>query len=311
MAVTAKEITLKILADNTDFNKSVTETTRKLEDFKKATKDASELFTSLSKQAAVATTAIAATGMAAAKLARDFNAGFAMVQTLIPGATERIKQLQANILDLSPAVGKTTKDLTDGLYEIISAFGDSADSAKHLELAAKGATAGGATTKDAIKLLSAVTKAYGNTSNEAQKKVSDLAFTTIKLGQTSFPELAASIQRVTSQSNTLGIGQEELFAVFSSGTGVIGGAAEVSTKFSAVLTELQKPGERLAATFQELGVVSGDALIEKFGGYQGALTALKEQAARTGEPVSNLFGRTERRWFSAPAGCPSCTKFCD
>lgn len=309
MAVTAKEITLKILADNTDFNKSVTETTRKLEDFKKATKDASELFTSLSKQAAVATTAIAATGMAAAKLARDFNAGFAMVQTLIPGATERIKQLQANILDLSPAVGKTTKDLTDGLYEIISAFGDSADSAKHLELAAKGATAGGATTKDAIKLLSAVTKAYGNTSNEAQKKVSDLAFTTVKLGQTSFPELAASIQRVTSQSNTLGISQEELFAVFSSGTGVIGGAAEVSTKFSAVLTELQKPGERLAATFQELGVASGDALIEKFGGLQGALTALKEQAARTGEPVSNLFGSAEAGKLALYAAGTGAQKF--
>ena len=309
MAVTAKEITLKILADNTAFDKSVTETTKKLEDFKKATKDASELFTSLSKQAAIATTAIAATGIAAAKLAIDFNAGFGMVQTLIPGATERIKELQNNILDLAPAVGKTTKDLTEGLYEIISAFGDSADSAKNLELAAKGATAGGATTKDSIRLLSAVTKAYGNTSNDAQKKVSDLAFTTVKLGQTSFPELAASIQRVTSQSNTLGVSQEELFAVFSSGTGVIGGAAEVSTKFSAVLTELQKPGERLTATFKTLGVASGTELIEKFGGLHGALIALKEQADRTGEPVSNLFGSAEAGKLALYAAGAGAEKF--
>ena len=311
MAVTAKEITLKILADNTAFDKSVEETTKKLEDFKKATKDASELFTSLSKKAAVATTAIAGTGIAAAKLAVDFNAGFGMVQTLIPSATERIKELQRNVLELSPAVGKTTKDLTDGLYEIISAFGDSADSAKNLELAAKGATAGGATTKDAIKLLSAVTKAYGNTSNEAQKKVSDLAFTTVKLGQTSFPELAASIQRVTSQSNTLGVSQEELFAVFSSGTGVIGGTAEVSTKFSAVLTELQKPADRLAATFKALRVESGQQLIEKFGGLQGALAALKEQAERTGEPVSNLFGSAEAGKLALYAAGTGAKKFTD
>lgn len=309
MAVTAKEITLKILADNTNFNTSVAQTTKKLEDFKKATKDASELFTSLSKQAAIATTAIAATGIAAAKLAIDFNAGFGMVQTLIPGATERIKELQQNVLDLAPAVGKTTNDLTDGLYEIVSAFGDSADSAKNLELAAKGATAGGASTKDAIRLLSAVTKAYGNTSNDAQKKVSDLAFTTVKLGQTSFQELAASIQRVTSQSNTLGVSQEELFAIFSSGTGVVGGAAEVSTKFSAVLTELQKPGERLAATFQALGVASGNELIEKFGGLQGALTALKAQADRTGEPISNLFGSAEAGKLALYAAGAGAEKF--
>ncbi|CEM62229.1 hypothetical protein TPHV1_30124 [Treponema phagedenis] len=115
----------------------------------------------------------------------------------IPGElTERIAELEENVLNLSPAVGKTTKDLTEGLYEIISAFGDSADSAKNLELAAKGATAGGATTKESVKLLSAVTKAYGNTSFEAQKRVSDLAFTTLKLGQTSMSDLAVSMQQV-------------------------------------------------------------------------------------------------------------------
>ena len=208
MAVTARELLFKIIGDSEQFNKAVEESTNRLDDFKKKTKDANELFGQVSKQAAVASTAIAALGIAAAKMAVDFNEGFGKVQTLIPGAKERVKEFQNEILNLSPAVGKTTKDLTDGLYEVISAFGDSADSAKNLELAAKGATAGGATTKDSIALLSAVTKGYGDTSNIAQKKVSDLAFTTVKLGQTSFPELAASIQRVTSQSNTLKISRE-------------------------------------------------------------------------------------------------------
>lgn len=309
MAVTARELLFKIIGDSEQFNKAVEESTNRLDDFKKKTKDANELFGQVSKQAAVASTAIAALGIAAAKMAKDFNEGFGKVQTLIPGAKERVKEFQYEILNLSPAVGKTTKDLTDGLYEVISAFGDSADSAKNLELAAKGATAGGATTKDSIALLSAVTKGYGDTSNIAQKKVSDLAFTTVKLGQTSFPELAASIQRVTSQSNILKISQEELFSVFSSGTGVIGGAAEVSTKFSALLTEMQKPGDRLAKTFKALGVESGTELIENFGGLQGALQALKSEAEKTGEPISNLFGSAEAGKLALYASGEGAAKF--
>lgn len=309
MAVTARELLFKIIGDSEQFNKAVEESTNRLDDFKKKTKDANELFGQVSKQAAVASTAIAALGIAAAKMAVDFNEGFGKVQTLIPGAKERVKEFQNEILNLSPAVGKTTKDLTDGLYEVISAFGDSADSAKNLELAAKGATAGGATTKDSIALLSAVTKGYGDTSNIAQKKVSDLAFTTVKLGQTSFPELAASIQRVTSQSNILKISQEELFSVFSSGTGVIGGAAEVSTKFSALLTEMQKPGDRLAKTFKALGVESGTELIEHFGGLQGALQALKSEAEKTGEPISNLFGSAEAGKLALYASGEGAAKF--
>ncbi|WP_262373095.1 phage tail tape measure protein [Treponema phagedenis] len=278
---TVRELIFKITGDNEKFKTAIDES-KKPSMISIKNKNASDLYGSIAKQAAIATTAIAAVGIATAKMAVEFNEGFGKVQTLIPGATERIAELEENVLNLSPAVGKTTKDLTEGLYEIISAFGDSADSAKNLELAAKGATAGGATTKESIKLLSAVTKAYGNTSFEAQKRVSDLAFTTLKLGQTSMSDLAVSMQRVTSMSNVLGVSQEELFAIFSSGTGVIGGAAEVSTKLSAVYTELQKPQERLAKSFKELGVATGEELIAKFGGLSGALQALKSVADKTG-----------------------------
>ncbi|QEJ99138.1 phage tail tape measure protein [Treponema phagedenis] len=306
---TVRELIFKITGDNEKFKAAIDESKKALDDFNQKTKDASELYGSIAKQAAIATTAIAAVGIATAKMAVEFNEGFGKVQTLIPGATERIAELEENVLNLSPAVGKTTKDLTEGLYEIISAFGDSADSAKNLELAAKGATAGGATTKESIKLLSAVTKAYGNTSFEAQKRVSDLAFTTLKLGQTSMSELAVSMQQVTSMNNVLGVSQEELFAIFSSGTGVIGGAAEVSTKLSAVYTELQKPQERLAKSFKELGVATGEELIAKFGGLSGALQALKSVADKTGEPISNLFGSAEAGKLALYAAGEGAAKF--
>ena len=309
MAVTARELVFKIVGDSTALNKAVEESTRQLDDFKKKTQDANALFTQAAQQATLAAGAIAAVGAAAGKMAIDFNAGFGAVQTLIPQQTARIKELQKEVLALSPAVGKTAKDLTEGLYEVISAFGDSKESVDQLALAAKGATAGAATTKDAIALLSAVTKGYGDTTASAQQKVSDLAFTTVKLGQTSFPELASSIQRVTSQSSTLKISQEELFAVFSSGTGVIGGAAEVSTKFSALLTELQKPADKLSKTFAALNVSSGTELIANFGGLSGALTALKTHAEKTGEPISNIFSSAEAGKLALYAAGEGAAKF--
>lgn len=272
---------IKTVADETEkANKKIAEANAKA---KQAQKD-------LQKYSVIATTALTAAAAASVNMANKFNEGFGKVATLIPGATERIHELQDSVLELSPAVGKTTQDLTEGLYEIVSAFGDSADSAKILETAAKTATAGGATTKEAIQMLSAVTKGYGDTSAAAQKKVSDLAFTTLKYGQTSLPELAASIQQVTSSSNDLGVSQEELFASFSSTTGVIGNAAIVATKLKATLTELKNPSKELQEAFQELGVSTGQELIEKFGGFQGALNALEKTAEKSGEKIDAFFG---------------------
>lgn len=293
MAQTAKEVIFKITGDTKGLETSITEANRHVDTFTKKSQKADEVLTKLAKTTALATTALSALGITAAKMAVDFNRGFGEIQTLIPGATERIKELQKNVLDLAPAVGKSTEDLTKGLYQIISAFGDSAESAKNLELSAKAATAGGASTLEAINLLSAVTKGYGDTSNEAQEKVSDLAFTTVKLGQTIFPELASSMQRVTALSKEMGVSQEEMFAVFSSGTGVIGGASEVSTKLAQVYNELLKPQAKMQESFKKLGVETGQELIQKFNGLQGALTALKKSADEVGEPISNLFGSIE------------------
>lgn len=296
-----KELQYKLVLSVDDFKKAIKEANAEIKTVADETEKANKKIAEANAKVAeaqkdlqtysvIATTALTAAAAASVNMANKFNEGFGKVATLMPGATERIHELQDSVLELSPAVGKTTADLTEGLYEIVSAIGDSADSAKILETTAKTATAGGATTKEAFNLLSAVTKAYGDTSLAAQKKVSDLAFTTIKYGQTSLPELAASIQQVTSSSKDLGVSQEELFASFSSTTGVIGNAAIVATKLKATLTELKNPSKELQEAFQELGVSTGQELIEKFGGFQGALNALEKTAEKSGEKIDSFFG---------------------
>ena len=124
--------------------------------------------------------------------------------------------------------------------------GDSADSSESLRLAAKSAKAGIAETTDAINLISAVTKGYGDTSIAAQQKVSDFAFETVKLGQTTFPELAASMGKVVPLAAALGVKQEELWAQMATLTGDTGGAAEVTTQLRATYQAILSPTKEMS-----------------------------------------------------------------
>lgn len=238
---------------------------------------------------------IVGAGAAAIAFSADFNKGMANIATLIPENAERVDELKQGLMDLGPEVGKSLSDLTDGLYQTISAFGDTADSVKILEINARAATAGLATTTDAINLTSAVTKGYGDTSAEAVEQASDLALLTVRLGQTTFPELAASIGKVIPLASSLNVTQEELFATMATLTGVTGGAAEVSTQMRGALQALLAPTADAAKAMEEAGYASGQALIENLG-FAGAIEFLTKAADDAGVPlqkyISSIEGQT-------------------
>lgn len=231
-------------------------------------------------------------GVAAGKASMDFNASMANVATLIPGNTARVRELKEEVQDLAIMAGKATGDVAGGLYEVISAFGDTADTAEILEANVRAAAAGLSSVTEAIKLTSAVTKAYGDTTDEAIEKASDLAFVTVKLGQTTFPELASAIGRVAPLTAQLGMSQEELFAGFATLTGVTGDTAEVSTQLRAILTSMINPTEDMSRVIRALGYESARAMLEERG-LAGSIEALTQAAGGSEEVVAKLFGRAE------------------
>lgn len=231
-------------------------------------------------------------GTVAAVASARFSKGMANIGTLIPGNTERVQELSDGIKDLGPVVGKTTGDLTDGMYQVISAFGDSGDSMRILETNAKAATAGMATTEQAISLTSAVTKGFGDTSAEAVQKAADLGLMTVRLGQTTFPELSGAMQKVTKSSASLGVSQEELFATFASFTGVTGNAAEVATQLRAVMAGITKPTAAAAQAFEEAGFKSGRAAVEELG-LAGAVQLLGDHSKKTGKEMNEYISSIE------------------
>lgn len=215
------------------------------------------------------------------------------VGTLLDGdMTNKLSALSNEVVKLSTNTGIGTSDLTDGLYQVISAFGETTESIQQLEVAAKAAKAGGATTTDAINLLSAVTKGYGDTSAEAQQKAADLAFQTVKLGQTDFPSLASSIGKVIPLAATLGTTQEDLFGAMATLTGVTGGTAEVTTQLKATMQGFLSPSKDMTKALQSMGYESGKALLESKG-LQGAMEALKDSVGGDELAFAKLFSSVE------------------
>lgn len=243
-----------------------------------------------------ATTAAVAFGKTALDSAAKFETGMSNIATLLDGDTatvnKRIAEMGNDIMDVAKKTGLATDDLSNGMYQIVSALGDSADATSQLEVAAKAAKAGGATTVDAINLLSAVTKGYGDTSGEAWSKASDLAFQTVKLGQTSFPELAASMGKVVPIASALNISQEELFGSFATLTGVTGSTAEVATQMKSVFSGLMTPSKQLSDTISSLGYSSANAMLDELG-LIGTLDKLTAACGDDKQAVAKLFSSVE------------------
>jgi len=228
---------------------------------------------------------------AAIKFSNDFNEGMANVASL-GVASDRVVELKDNIQQMAVETGQTTDDLSGGLYQVVSAFGDTADTASILEINAKAAAAGLASTTEAINLTSAVTKGYGDTSAEAVQKAADLAQQTVILGQTTFPELAGSVGKVVPLMASLGGSQEELFATMATATGVTGNAAEVSTQLRGVLQSLMAPTADMTALMNSMGYETGAAMLQGEG-LQGVIQAVADKAEDSGDPLQKYIGSIE------------------
>lgn len=243
-----------------------------------------------------AATAVTTLGTAAVKSAAEYEAQLANVSTLLTGTeaevAARTAEIGDQVLEISNRTGVATADLTDGMYQVVSAFGDSADAAAILETAAKSAAAGNATTTDSINLLSAVTKGYGDTSAEAVQQAADLAFATVRLGQTSFPELAAGMGKVIPLASTLGLEQEQLWGAMATLTGVTGSTAEVVTQMKATMQAFLSPSKNMQAALKNMGYESGQALLESKG-LQGSLDALKDAVGGNELAFAGLFSSVE------------------
>ena len=141
-------------------------------------------------------------------------------------------------------------------------------------------------------MTSAVSKNYGDTSADAISQISDMAFATVTLGQTSFPELASAMGSIAPIAASVGLSQEELFGAMATATGVTGGAAEVATQLRGTLQALMAPSAEMSGLLESLGYASGEAMLQAEG-LQGTINTIVAASQSSGTPLQKFIGSVE------------------
>ena len=238
------------------------------------------------------TAAVVGTAATCGKQAADVEKAMAQTRTLLTGTADetqaRTAELTQDVMNISRVTGRVSTEIAAGSYQVISAFQDTADTASILETATKAAIAGQAETVDTVNALAAVTKAYGDTSARAVTHVSDLSFETIRLGQTTMPELANGIQKASGSAAALHVSQEELYAGFATLTGVIGNTDTVGTALNTLYTKMLKPSKALSKAVESLGYKSAYAMVQQEG-LGGTIKKLGQYAGGDATKFAALF----------------------
>ena len=233
------------------------------------------------------------------------NAMFSSMQTMVafddrmreifsimPGITaEAMAGMEREIRSASVRLGVSAEGLAGGVYNAISSGIDPTQVTQFMEVATKASIAGVSDTTSAAAVLSATLNAYGQDASHATE-VADLLFNAVKLGVTTFPELAASMSNVSPAAAVLGVSLEETTAALAAMTLQGVPTAEAATKIAATMTLLQKGTPELNKVLAANGYANGQAALDALG-YQGTLEMLRNTADRMGIAIPKMTGRVE------------------
>ena len=180
-------------------------------------------------------------------------------------------QIAADLRHLSDSFNQPLSDVAEAQYQTISnQFVTTAQRADILSAANALSKTTAQSLGDAVQVLAGQLNAYGESSDQAGLRASQL-FTTVQLGHMRLSDLQTALGRVQSIAVESGVSIEELES--SLVTLSLGGlkASEAATQLRGVMTAFLKPTQDMKKAFEELGVSSGEDAFATWG-FQEALT---------------------------------------
>ncbi len=225
----------------------------------------------------------------AIKLQKDLDRGLREIGTLMGGLTDKqIKGMTKELENLASTSGQAMNSLTKAKYDIVSAgFTKAADSAIMLNQSAVIAVGGVTDMATAADLLTTALNAYNKSADEAAD-VSDILFTTVRLGKTTMSELGGSMGRLLAISGQMNISLPEMGAALATLTAGGQNTAEATTAIRASIVQLMQPQATLTKLIKDTEYETTLALLASEG-YAGALEVIKNEADKAGVPMTDLF----------------------
>lgn len=190
--------------------------------------------------------AFVAAGTAAVKFGSEFESAFAGASTLIDTTQTDMGQLQSQILELSDKTGIAAADLSNSMYNALSAGIDlgenNAEMMAMLENSSRLAKAGFTDIDTALTATAKTMNAYGMTGEEAMNKVQKVLIQTQNKGITTVGELGSVLAQVTPTASAFGVSFEQVGASLANMTAQGTPTAQATTQLSGLISELGKSG---------------------------------------------------------------------
>lgn len=245
------------------------------------------------------TAATAGFGVKALKASGEFQKGMNMVYTMLPNASQQTKdKLGKDVLDLSEKYGKAAENISESMYQALSAGVSTDDVRGFLDVAQQATIASGLNdTAIAVDGISSVVNAFGKENINAQK-ASDLMFTAVRKGKTTFGEMAGSIAQVSPIASSLGVQFSDLTAVVATMTAKGTPTSETMTQMKAAFSEFSKSSSKASQEFKKATGKSFKDFIAQGGNLQTAMQALDQHAQKSGKNINEFFGSVEAGSFA-------------
>lgn len=251
----------------------------------------------ISKQAKLVGAAVGAAaigvGVAGTMAFIDFERSMNEVFTLIPGTSQQaMDSMTQNVKNFSREFGVLPDKVVPALYQALSAGVPQDNVFAFLETAQKAAKGGVTDLTTAVNGISSVVNAYGaDTVNATQ--ASDLMFTAVRMGKTTFEEMSNALFQVTPTAAALGVKFNDVTAAMSAMTAQGIPTSVATTQLRQLFVELSKEGTKTSETFEKIAGKTFKEFIASGGNTQQALILLEQHAGKTGVGINDLFGSVE------------------
>ena len=235
---------------------------------------------------------LAGVGVAAGKMAIDFESSFAKVSTLLDSNVVDFNVYKKDLLKASDDSKVAVGEFSEAVYGSISAGVDQTKAIGFTTEAMKLAKGGFTEGAKAVDVLTTAINGYGLTTEDTTK-ISDMLITTQNLGKTTVDELASSMGAVIPVASSVNFGIDELNASYAQLTKNGIATAESGTYLKSMLSELGKSGSITDKTLREL-TGKGFADLKKEGkSTTEILGMINDEAKKNDKSLKDMFGSVE------------------
>ena len=245
----------------------------------------------LSDKMALLSAPILAVASAGFKLNSEFTNGVAKISTLVDETVVSMDKVREEIRAVSDETGASVTDLSESVYQAISAGVEATKAVSFVRNMTIAAKAGFTDTTTAVNGVTTVLNAYGKSAEEATS-VTDQMLLAQNFGKTSFGEMAASMGNVIPIAAQLNVSTQELFGSIAVLTKNGIRTSESITGLKAAYSNILKPSSEAAKLAESLGLEFNAAHLKSVG-WVKFLEEIKEKTGGDAEQMAKLFGSVE------------------